>query len=540
MKKYLFAFLIFVINIISFSGCFDTPKEPVMPNWDVDLNIPVTDRTYKLSEIIDTSNNIRIGNHEIYGDSIYFFAVEDIDTSIAIADSFSIPVASQPQNANIKGPAVFGGGAVGIVYNPSPDYHVDSAEFKSGKFIISINNNDSNPIDYEIVLPGFKSKNDNSILRAAGTINAGRNSRIELNIANYIYDELPIGISDIQNYKFQGQPGFFIVLKAKTNSVVIDLQASITNEPLYVSRMVGSFARTDLGMQTVKVKTNFGEDINDFADRINFKSINLQLQFETKGQLSNITIEDSLVLIGYREGKNPITLNYKGNDYIKINLEVGKKLDPLIINETNSTNIIDFIKELPERIEVRNRTSIYETSSSQNARIASNDSIGFDININAPLVISAQNASLEDTINIGEELSQEDRDDITKANNASLVLEVENGIPLGVTARAIFVDKNYNRLFTIRSTKNNVIQDSLTLAPASVNANGVPVNPSVNRLHLLLNKDEIEKFKSAEYIIAEIRINSASYPQFVPIRARDAVKFKIFGGVNYHVDPEDL
>ncbi len=547
MKKFFITMILF--GAMFFNGCFNDVKEPVLPNWDVDLNIPVTNKSYQLAEIIDTSNNIRIQSDPTYGDSVYFFVIDDVENSTPILDSIIVPLNPFPITFPVALPNLFDSVKAGFVYNPSTQVHVDTATFKSGEFFIVVNNSDDFPLELEFILPGFKHKSNGNILAQRKSIPANTQETLNLNLANYIYAELPVrqGENDINNYQYQGAQGFLIVIKAGSTSPFVDFQFGISSTILVMERLVGTMRRTDLGTSTITVKTEFGDAIKDFAENINLRKVNFQLNVETFGEMKNILVYDSLEITGYKKDRNgnlidPFKLRVNGNDYVIAELKAGE-LMTLELNEENS-NIIPFLLNLPQSLEIKSRVVLDKNPdvAGNMQVISSNDSIRYYIDISAPLVVSAQNATLEDTILISDEISQDDRDDIAQANSATLTLEIENGIPLGISGKAIFTDENYNPLFSIRNISNNLESDVLKVDPAVTDNNGIPTTAVKNQLTLVLNKEEIEQFKIAKYILTEVKIVSAGYdrtpPLFVPVRANDAVKFKIFGGVNYHLDPE--
>ncbi len=153
------AFLIF----ISFD-CFNEPLEPVAPSWDVNLTVPLANRFYTLSEIVqkDTSMlRVGVGQQIIYSTTVStspladsnFISINPKDTTLHI--KFGVfRVVSPPIVRPIQLPWVPQGVSVPI---PDTSFSVadltdsiptfQSVTFESGTMSLSIQNNLPVPID---------------------------------------------------------------------------------------------------------------------------------------------------------------------------------------------------------------------------------------------------------------------------------------------------------------------------------------------------------------------------------------------------------
>ena len=56
----------FLIFLLFISGCVKLPENVIAPNWDVDFNIPITNKTYKLGDIIKPQKYIGIDSDSSY------------------------------------------------------------------------------------------------------------------------------------------------------------------------------------------------------------------------------------------------------------------------------------------------------------------------------------------------------------------------------------------------------------------------------------------------------------------------------------------
>jgi hypothetical protein len=79
--------LLFGIPFFIFlSGCFEKPSEPVLPTWDVDLTVPILDKTFTLGELVEKDTTyLKVGA----GNQIYYSTSEKLDAT-KIGDNLKI------------------------------------------------------------------------------------------------------------------------------------------------------------------------------------------------------------------------------------------------------------------------------------------------------------------------------------------------------------------------------------------------------------------------------------------------------------------
>jgi hypothetical protein len=79
--------LLFGIPFFIFlSGCFEKPSEPVLPTWDVDLTVPILDKTFTLGELVEKDTTyLKVGS----GNQIYYSTSEKLDAT-KIGDNLKI------------------------------------------------------------------------------------------------------------------------------------------------------------------------------------------------------------------------------------------------------------------------------------------------------------------------------------------------------------------------------------------------------------------------------------------------------------------
>jgi len=538
VKKY---FLIVIVTL-SFSACIDTPKELVLPNWDVDVNLPITSRTYTLNEIIDseTNPNLTIVN-ESGRDSLYVLVANDIEETTPIADKIAIPINLIPEDLDISGT---GTGSNDLIYTPNKDYRLDSAQFRSGAILLQLENqNSSASLNYKLWIPGFKKKTDKSFLGVEGTLGPNQITYASLPIQDYNYAQL-------KKYAYnsdstQRADGILIRGRAEVaGNGEVKYFSKVTNSPMVFKRIVGKIKRTELSYQSTEFDQSFGKQTKDFKSKVDFKIARMNLLGKTFGQLRNFKIIlDSLTVKGQNILSNgslstPFFLKFQEKNYFTDTMIAGTEYNR-VFDETNA-NLAEFLSEFPDVITVGSNLVVDNISPNLAGALSDEDSIKFNLDLSAPLIISVSDAGFKDTSEV--DISDKDREDIVKSNSANLTVEIENSIALGLIAKCTFTDINYNPLFSLKNPADN--KTDFVVAPASVDANGIPVTPVNTKLNCILVNDDFEKFKNAEYIIFELKIRStgstsSQFGPFVQIRAKDLLKFNVYGGVNYNLDLED-
>ncbi|MFH0733538.1 MAG: hypothetical protein V1773_03080 [bacterium] len=547
MNKFFTRFILLLLVIIPFlSGCFDAPKDPVMPTWDVELNLPLVNKTLTLNEILDTRNNPNVGINAGQ-DSLYFIYVSNLETKATVTDSLKLGVKLIPDTLNLSGTPTDGTVRSSIIYNPDKDYRLLKAEFKSGSFVIDLANTSAFPVNYELVLPGFKKNSDGSVLKISGTMSAGTNKSVETPLKDYTYTELDIieGANDlVEPYTFQAAPGFYFVGKASASGAFdISFVSKIKSDAITLSRMEGKIKRTTLPYTFQQFGTGFGDEITNFKDALDFENITVSLNAGVFGEMKNIRIiMDSLTLIGYDQHKNgslfdPLTMQFNSKNYLRDSLSTEENF--IRTFDKSNTNVTNFLLHLPKVIKMGSKFSLANIPNTKQV-ISDRDSFKIVTSINAPVSIKSKNATYKDTLEI--EMSADNRTEVQKANTASITLEVENHIPMGLKGSAIFVDKNYKLLFKVHTDEGAF---EIDVPPSEVNSStGFASTPTTQSIKLELTKNEIDLFSQAKYVIAEVFIKSTGSTSstwgstFVKIRAKDFIKYKLHGSVNYKVDTE--
>lgn len=96
---------IFLLTFIFLYGCFEKPSEPVMPSWDVNLTVPIFDRSFTLGELIEKDTSyLKVGaNNQIYYATTNNLEATKIGDNLKISD-VSTSAQTRLGNFEIKNP----------------------------------------------------------------------------------------------------------------------------------------------------------------------------------------------------------------------------------------------------------------------------------------------------------------------------------------------------------------------------------------------------------------------------------------------------
>ena len=544
-KKITYILLVLSITILV-SSCFNPPDEIIFPTWDLTLNVPLASDTVYMDDLLESknNNNLEIVDSPQWGDSIYLIVVKDIQAASGLDNKLHIPVPLVPGSLNLSG---YTGGheiKTATVYNPDPEYHIDTAEFISGELRFLMSNSSDFDADYEIILPGFRDKDNGEMIVLSGTAPANTSTPISFPLANVNYAELPVtGANDLDNFTSQESIGFMVVGIARTTSQLeLNLNSRIDNSEITLSRLVGKLKRTNIEYFEDTYSTDLGDDLKDFRDNIEFDDIRMYVKAETFGELKNVKIViDSMSVIGREtETRNESIMQFGDKNYYHDSLIAGEAFSREF-NKTN-TNLSEFLSRLPDEIVIGNKLYLEKNPNAEDDTqvISNSDSVKFTATIKAPLKIAVREVAYNDTTDI--DFTQSEIDAINNANSAALTIEVESYIALGAKLKIIFLDDYYDELFILTDESGS---EQFSLTPATINSQGIPVSAGSERVSVNLNEDEITLLALSKHVRFEATVSSTGsttdeFGPYVRVRAKDYFRYKIFGTVDYHVNVDEL
>ena len=506
-------------------ACYELPDRIIFPEWDTELNIPITNRRMTIDELIKEQDQIEIEGTTIQ-DSIYVIESDLYNLNSDISKFIKLNGSSGLDNVPVltNQPEV-------TLYIPFPSgAEIDSALFLSGKIKVTVTNPSSEETTLQLTFPGIKNASGNQLV--LNVVNPPASTKVlNYDLKNHHYNI-------VQNQPPEFKNSFQLIASATSQSgnseqISVDFSAS----DIMFSYVAGVLPPTSLGE---KSKT-FGfapENLSDYRDNATLKEAKMVLDANFISQFDSPFPIDvkNLNIIGLRsDGLQFVLKDSTGSENIFIHIENGSTKKEF--NQDNS-NITDFVSFLPDSILIRAEYLMNPTSEHGSAALS--DSIKFEVTTSTKSIFALKRSSIKDSTEI--ELTSDDRDAIRDGNSASFVIEFENAVPLSGWLKIDLVDENHNHLFTI--SKNSDGTDTLTFNAAIVDENGEVIQSTVNPpVTVELDSAEIQMLADARFAIFDVAVETSGAdndpPPIVAVRPNAWMKLRTYGKVNYRVKPED-
>jgi hypothetical protein len=513
--------------LITLPGCFDIPEELILPEWDVELNIPITNKTYTLYDMFKPQSKYSLTS-ELNSEDFYLVRSDNFTSNSEVTDyirlldqavvsqSFVIP-------ANVPAQSVF------VVF---PDgIEIDEATFVSGFISFAIQNPSASAISSSIIVPGIK-KPDGSDLMILTNVAAFSNDSVTYDLANHQYILPP------------NQPSYnknSLQVVASANS---QMTGSFENVNFYLHNfnfksITGSLPRTSLGIRRTSSYFNLG-DAADFRDKFFIKEGTLSLKSEYVAAHPNIfeLLISDIKLIGIRNTGEEKYLTRNDGQTMSFRLINGEY--NLTLNESNS-NITEFISFLPDSIVISSEYILNPSDDRLIKKVTNQDSIKFSVQFNTKSIFAIKQTNYIDTLSI--DISEHDREKIRDGVSADLNLHLENAIPIDAFLKATLTDENYTPLFTL--TKDQYGVDSLLFLGGQVNSDGEIMFPSVTLNTIQLDSAKIIQLSNARYVILSTTANTKNAtvdnlnPPTVQFKSSDWLNLKCYGKVKLRVNGQE-
>jgi len=517
---YFYLFVPLLIIASFFAGCLTIPSNPVIPQWDVDLNIPVVNRSYTLSDIIKKQNYISIQDSGLPS-NIYLIQSNDYSVAKDVT-SFVQALGSQSTNDNI----VSGAGSKTLFVQFPGGVTITNAVFQSGTLTYSFTNpsaTDNATVTLDI--PGITI--NGQVLSKTIPVGASQTAAGSINFADAIYT-LP-----------QNQPAFFsnsleIIVGAASNTPTV-ISLNLTTNDFFFKSATGLIPAKSLGVKSSSFSLNI-KNASNFRDKIALKNANLTLDAVYIPAVNNnnpFPIEvHNLTITGIRnDGAPPLQLTIPDSAKTFIFSGANKHFD----FDASNSNITSFISYLPDSISVS--AEYIMNPNNANGTVAKGDSVKFTASFNTTSFLAISNSSTSDTTSFGN-ISDKDRTKIRASQSVNVSVNIQNSIPLNTTVRITILDSTYTPLFTL--INNTTGADSFSVAPASVDGTGEVTAPGSTSLTILLDSTQTDKFSHAQYAVVTTGVQTPGSPTPVAVRPSDAIQIQVYGGVKFRINNDNL
>ena len=519
---------IFPLILVLLIGCVDLPQDIILPEWDVDINIPITNKTYTIYDMFKPESKYSLTS-VLSNDDFYLVNSDNYSANTKVADYINLLGQGSTSQSFII-PANESAQSVFIIF---PDeIEIVQATFVSGFLSFAIQNLSASAISSSLRVPGVK-KPDGSELIILSSVAAFSRDSIIYDLSNHQYT-LPLNQS-IQNKNS-------LQLVASANSA---MNGSFANVNFYLynfnfSSITGSLPRTSLGNNRTSASLNLG-DAADYRGKLFIKEGALSLRSEYVSTHQNI-FEFELAnfkVNGKRNNGEQKLLTRTDGQALTFRLING--VYDLTLNESNS-NLTEFISFLPDSIVISSEYILNPSNDNVIRTVTNQDSIRFSAQFSTKSIFAIKQTNFIDTLEI--DLSEDDRDKIRDGMGADLNIYLENAIPIDAFVKATLTDEHYFPLFTL--TKNQSGVDSLQFFGSQVNNNtGQIISPTVTLNTVKLDSAKIMQLSNARYVIISTTVNTKNAtnenpnPPTVQFKSSDWLNIKCYGKVKYHVSLEE-
>ena len=524
LKLYLYILGNIYFLAVLFQGCVSLPTDVIMPQWDTDLNVPITTKSYSLNDIIKSPDYISINPQ----DNTYIFTSDSLGQNVPISQFVILNTESSTPTI----PVLADGKSTIETFLPFPDSaKFSQAIISAGKFKVVADNSSTTDIQLTINVPGLTK--DGSLFPISVTVPAKTISKTQIfDLTNCLYNQPANQISSKD-----GQ----IWIKASAISAngqdVVSFESFTYN--FVISSATGYLPVKSLGIHNSSFPLTLG-DASKYRDKVVLKSGSLSLTGKYKSLALNpfIVGVNNLQLVGKRNDSQ-LTDTLKFTNSTSNSFKFNASGNYSTVYDQNNSNITSFITFLPDSIYVSAEYIMNPDDDQAYKTVRFDDTISFVTRFTSQSVLSIKQATFTDTVNIN--IDQDKRDQILNGKGAQLTVDIQNAIPLNSWIKVILTDNDYHPLLINGSafviTKNTNGTDSVNIAGSQTDANGNYLNYSPSTTSITLDSIQIRQFsQNAHHAIVSITVET-SHDNNVPVivHATDWIKLNVFGRVTYRV-----
>lgn len=493
--------------LVLFSSCNDIPTDISLPSWDSDFRIPITEKNYKLSEVIKLDNHITIDSNNSY---LYKLVSDSYSDTYIPKDlgegefAFSyinnvFPVASKDTMIRIQ------------TNNGS---EIDSAIIKQGKIVVKIKNNSNDNVDFIIRVPALRDASTNEF-KVSDKINANSNQTFEYDLANYSFS------SYYQTSKNSIECLVKINGKFTGETIELDLQS----DKVTFRYINGKIQSKNLDPLNKVFVLPIPADVNSLKDKLKLFDTKLFINADYYSAINNNkkifeVILSNLRVIGKRKDGGEQKLKDQNGSENFGNLLIQNGTFSKEFNNSNS-NISEFLSFIPDSLILR--ADVILNPNTKAGIATDNDSLVLKANFFALSTASMEDLNYSDTLDI--EIDEKYRKEIAKAKKVKLTYQCDNEIPLGADLKVSYTDANYSSYFS----------QNISLAGANVLSN-TQISNNQTKAFLELDSTQINQFTKSNYLILDWKLNSSKSAYKAFFGPNQKIKLKSWCEIKYHIE----
>ncbi|MFN3135466.1 MAG: hypothetical protein ACK44H_07855 [Candidatus Kryptonium sp.] len=401
--------LLAVLFFIFLYGCFEKPSEPVLPTWDVDLTVPILDKTFTLGELVekDTTYFKIASNNQIYYSTTNELEATTVGDNLKISD-ISTSAQTKLGNFEIKDPGTITATIKAyeifptlpsdippgdyIIPSNSPGQSVStnftafdnfqSVKFDGGVLKVTVTNGLPVPLIFPGGLKIYAQSDPSTPILAlfdGDTVNANSTKTAEVNLAG---KTLPAKLGLTATVLSPGSEGQAVYLDV--NQMFLTVSASLENLSI-----AEATARIPTQTEPVVIDDSFVLEPNEpqpnLINEVVFKSGQMRIKIKNNVDLG---LNGSLTLYNFR--------NKWDNLPLQISLNIGRKnsRNNFITQDINLADyklVANLSNQISYRVEVRT-----EDTGGEFRTITKDDSLSAEISL-SNLVIESISGKVKPT-----------------------------------------------------------------------------------------------------------------------------------------------
>lgn len=522
LRKFLAAFVA-LSSFCFVSGC--QINDPDLPSWDVTLNLPISDESYDIFDIIERSNNIGIDSTNgntvfIYGETKYRRVLgEDVKF-----DGIKLTNVSAPSTFKLD---------TSLVFDDST--YILRADFLNGVLRFSFNNSSGTEYTVNAVLRNlFRSDPSKDTVRFSEIVPAGGQRILEVQLSEcYLKNDKESNMLRLGMEFLSAQP------------VQVDFSYELSQYS--IRSITGRMRPLNTGKNFDEVLDPFGSDVPEGA--VSFATVVPNTNFLVLKRYSSTYQVDfrNITLIGENKNGNRVRLKYlkNGNTGDPVDtvfsLTLPQEQDSLAFPiNTDNSNILEFLNNIPKKIFLERVD--YINLSYEEGNLSYTDSLTINFRIQVPLDVSiTKPVVFTDTLDIGIDDSDL-RDEMNKISGMKLNISGRNGLPLKGVLRADIYDSSFNFLLPASFLAGRNLDSTITVGAAKVGADGFVLQTRETTIGAELDSAQIQALKRMGKLVIEYRLFTDP-EQIVPpgttvkVRSSDVTRALLFGAFRYRVEP---
>lgn len=516
--------LFIILILLSLIGCIDPIKSPVLPTWDVSYTFPVINRVEVVADRIKGKSGIFIDSSTqhllIKFDSSRVESkplVEIFSDNIKYEDEFTI----KTQNVDtVKFESFVSDDSVYL-----EEFHL----FK-GNLNYEVFNYLDKKIYLNITIPGF-TKRTGSItdtLKFDVVVQPKSSSKKIINLKDYRYKIIqnPMGGSNYGFYlkgfaKFDaGYTGDSIVTKVKIDDLGFN----------YVKGKIKPYEDT---LKTKTVFVDVDEEAKDILPKVQIYGAKLIITPNTRAQNLEVQIKD-FEITGISKSP-PFRKNLKIKNRPVLDTIISLDQQSFVFN-LDDIDINDFFNpQVPDSISYKGQIIVNPRYKSIDVTLP--DTIKYNVQFLVYSIFKINYVSRDDTAEV--EIHEESKEQLDKVNEARVLLDVENGLPVGFKVTGYFLDELNRKLFYFTREKGTGLPNdtTFTIEAGLIDNEGKVIQSKKQAKTILLTKDEAQKLKLAKKAV----INSVYWTtdgRKVLLSSKDKIKFKSSVSFNIRVSSD--